>query len=147
MTTLVSGERWPLDSSPRGVPGSPTKSEYMSICQNQGTTCQLRHYHFGRVTPNILSKRRICCPRLVIIIPLEVNHIILVLLMFKNYSVVSVFFRMTQSQHVDERRFEILKTTFVSLLCFFILLNLIQSNFVRFLLLIPWIIVFSKDFS
>ena len=33
----------------------------------------------GGVTPNILSKRCICCPRLVIIIPLEVNYIIMVL--------------------------------------------------------------------
>ena len=30
-------------------------SECMSICQNQGTTCQWRHYHMGRVTPDILS--------------------------------------------------------------------------------------------
>ena len=27
---------------------NPTKSEYMSICQNQSITCQWRHYHFRR---------------------------------------------------------------------------------------------------
>ena len=53
------------------------------------------------VTPNILSKRCICCPRLVIIIPLEVNYIIMVLWMLKSYSVVSIFFRMTEGYHVD----------------------------------------------
>ena len=46
MTSLVLGERLPLDSSYRGVPQptfgdrSPTKNEYMSIRQNQGTTYQ-----------------------------------------------------------------------------------------------------------
>ena len=34
--------------------------------------------------------------------------------MLKNYCVVSIFFRMTENLHVDERRFEILTTAFVS---------------------------------
>ena len=50
----------------------------------------------SRVTPDILSKRCICCSRLVIIILLEVNFIIMVLWMLKNYSVVSIFCRMTE---------------------------------------------------
>ena len=48
------------------------------------------------VTHDILSKRFICCPHLVIIIPVEVNYIIMILWMFKNYSVVSIFFRITE---------------------------------------------------
>ena len=48
------------------------------------------------VTHDILSKRYICCPRLVIIIPLEVNYIIMIFRMFENYSVVSFSFRMTK---------------------------------------------------
>ena len=50
----------------------------------------------GGLTPDILSKKCTCCPNLVIIIPLEVNYIIMVLRMLKNYSVVSIFFRMTE---------------------------------------------------
>ena len=33
----------------------------------------------GGVTPDILSKRCICCPLLVIIIPVEVNYILMVI--------------------------------------------------------------------
>ena len=50
----------------------------------------------GRVAPDILSKSCICCPHLVIIIPLEVNYLKIILCMLKNYSVVSIFFRMTE---------------------------------------------------
>ena len=50
----------------------------------------------GGLTPDILYKKCTCCPNLVIIIPLEVNYIIMVLWMLKNYSVVSIFFRMTE---------------------------------------------------
>ena len=50
----------------------------------------------GGITPDILSTRCICCPRLVIIIPLELNYIIMILGMLKNYPVVSIFFRMIE---------------------------------------------------
>ena len=50
----------------------------------------------GGVTPDILSKRCICCLRLVIIIPPKVNYTIKILWMLKNYSVVSIFFRVTE---------------------------------------------------
>ena len=51
----------------------------------------------GGVTPDILSRRCICCPTFVTIIPLEVNYVIMVLWMLKNYFVVSIVFRMTES--------------------------------------------------
>ena len=50
----------------------------------------------GGVTPDILSKRCICCLRLVIIIPPKVNYTIKILWMLKNYSVVSIFFRVKE---------------------------------------------------
>ena len=57
---------------------SPTKSEYMSICQNHGIALRA-NATLGGATADILSKSRICCGRLVIIIPLEVNYLIMVL--------------------------------------------------------------------
>ena len=50
----------------------------------------------GKVTTDILSKRCICCPHLMVIIPLEMNYITMAHWMLKNYSVVSIFFRMTE---------------------------------------------------
>ena len=44
-----------------------------ALCANDVTAT------LGEITPNIVSKRCICCPGLVIIIPLEVNYIIMVL--------------------------------------------------------------------
>ena len=58
----------------------------------------------GGGTPNILSKRCICCPRLVIIIPLEVNYL-------------------------NERRFEILRTIFVSCFCAFYVIKFESKQF------------------
>ena len=72
------------------------------------TTCQWHHEHFG-VTPSILSKRRICCPHLVI--PLG-----------------NIWMK-------DVSRF--LRRLSFHVFMHFMLLNLSQSNFLRLLLSIP----------
>ena len=83
MTLLVPVGRWPLDSSSRGVAAtgerSPSKREYMSLCQIRALRANNVTTTLEEVTPNFRPTMCICCPRLVMIVPLKVNHIIMVL--------------------------------------------------------------------
>ena len=122
---------------------TPSKSGYMSICQSHVTKYKWHHNHLQRDAPGFLSKKWIYCPNFV-----NVVSLIMVLEMLKRYSVFSIFFELTERQHVVEGRSENLKTT--SALCFYtffiVLLNFNKSNFLEFLLFFPWIIDLSKDF-
>ena len=140
MTSLITGEECPLVKI--GDHTTP-KNGYMSICQSHVTKYKWHHNHLQRDAPGFLSKKWIYCPNFV-----NVVSLIMVLEMLKRYSVFSIFFELTERQHVAEGRSENLKTT--SALCFYtffiILLNFNKSNFLEFLLFFPWIIDLSKDF-
>ena len=140
MTSLITGEECPLVKI--GDHTTP-KNGYMSICQSHVTKSKWHHNHLQRDAPGFLSKKWIYCPNFV-----NVVSLIMVLEMLKRYSVFSIFFELTERQHVVEGRSENLKTTFA--LCFYtffiVLLNFNKSNFLEFLLFFPWIIDLSKDF-
>ena len=57
--------------------------------------------------------------------------------MLKNYSVVSIFFRMTQANMWMKDDLRFLRQLSFHVFMHYMLLNLNKSNFVRFLLLIP----------
>ena len=140
MMLLIPGEECPLVKiGDRTTP----KNGYMSICQSHVTKYKWSHNHLQRDAPGFLSKKWVYCPNLVTVVSL-----IMVLEMLKRYSVFSIFFELTERQHVAEGRSENLKTT--SALCFYtffiVLLNFNKSNFLEFLLFFPWIIDLSKDF-
>lgn len=140
MTSLITGEECPLVKI--GDHTTP-KNGYMSICQSHVTKYKWHHNHLQRDAPGFLSKKWIYCPNFV-----NVVSLIMVLEMLKRYSVFSIFFELTERQHVVEGSSENLKTT--SALCFYtffiVLLNFNKSNFLEFLLFFPWIIDLSKDF-
>lgn len=121
---------------------TPPKSGYISICQSHVTKYKWRHNHLQRDAPEFFSKKWIYCPILV-----TIASLIMVLEMLKRYSIFSIFFELTECQHVAEGRSKNLKTT--SALCFYtfiILINFNKSNFLKFLLFFPWIFDLSKDF-
>lgn len=140
MMSLITGEECPLVKI--GDHTTP-KNGYMSICQSHVTKYKWHHNHLQRDAPGFLSKKWIYCPNFV-----NVVSLIMVLEMLKRYSVFSIFFELTERQHVVEGRSENLKAT--SALCFYtffiVLLNFNKSNFLEFLLFFPWIIDLSKDF-
>ena len=116
---------------------TPPKSGYISICQSHVTKYKWRHNHLQRDAPEFFSKKWIYCPNLV-----TIASLIMVLERLKRYSIFSIFFELTERQHVAEERSENLKTT--SALCFYtffiILINFNKSNFLKFF------IVFSLNF-
>ena len=66
--------------------------------------------------------------------------------MLKNYSVVSIFFRMTESKHVDERRFEILTTTFVPRFYAFFVIKFESMQFCQIFVVNPLNYCFFRRF-
>ena len=106
----------------------------------------ITYYHFGRVTLEILSMRCVCCPRMVIIIPLEVNYIIMVSKCWETTlpSVFSLEWQKANIQIKDISSFiwQLLLHVFMH----FYVIRFESKQFVRFLLLIPWIIDFLKRF-